>query len=134
MPKGKLLRADQSDIAAVVRKAIGAGPSEPVTVSTPQFERPPNWTPPEHAPALPSEWQALRVCTKAELLAMGMRSWDGRLMLFPSEWYQFIPEDFDIEDIGGRIEKFRRGVTDDDIRFGCLAYGVPAVDGKAIEE
>lgn len=90
------------------------------------------WKPPEHASALPSEWQSLCVCTKEELRAMGMGNWDGRLMLFPKEWYPFIPENFEItSSINGKSEKFRRGVTDDDIRFGCLAYGVNAIDGAA---
>lgn len=134
MPKGKLLRSDQSDLAATVRRAIGAGLSESVTVVTPQFERPEHWPPVEHPPALPSEWNALRAMTKAELLSMGLGNWDGRLMLFPGKWYAFIPEGFEVETISGGREKFQRGVTDDDIRFGSLAYGIPAIDGVEVPE
>jgi len=46
------------------------------------------------------------------------------LMLFPGEWYCHIPPGFGIVDISGNREQFQPGVTDDDIRIGCLAYGL----------
>ena len=46
------------------------------------------------------------------------------LWLFPAEWYDSIPNGFPIVDINGCIEQFERGKTDDDRRFGLLAYGV----------
>jgi hypothetical protein len=48
----------------------------------------------------------------------------GTLLLFPGEWYPRIPADFPIVTINGCAERFVPGVTDDDIRFGCLAYGI----------
>lgn len=43
--------------------------------------------------------------------------------LFPGEWYEHIPNGFDVVDINGKQEKFEKGVSDDDVRFGCLPYG-----------
>ncbi len=49
---------------------------------------------------------------------------DEAVYLFPKEWYNLIPEGFAMTDISGREHKFKRGKTDDDIRFGCIAYGI----------
>jgi hypothetical protein len=46
------------------------------------------------------------------------------LWLFPGEWYSMIPNGFPLVDINGVNELFIQGQTDDDIRCGCLAYGV----------
>lgn len=46
------------------------------------------------------------------------------LWLFPAEWYDTIPNGCPITDINGCVELFERGVTDDDRRYGLLAYGV----------
>lgn len=43
--------------------------------------------------------------------------------LFPGEWYDYIPEGFEVINISGETERFKRGETDDDKRYGCLAYG-----------
>jgi hypothetical protein len=43
--------------------------------------------------------------------------------LYPKEWYDLIPENYEIVCISGEVEHFKKGVTDDDIRFGCIAYG-----------
>ena len=46
------------------------------------------------------------------------------LWLLPAEWYDAIPNGFPVTDIFGCIEQFERGKTDDDRRFGLLAFGV----------
>jgi hypothetical protein len=43
---------------------------------------------------------------------------------FPAEWYDHIPEGFEIVTINGAMKPFERGVTDDDRRFGLLAFGI----------
>ncbi len=45
------------------------------------------------------------------------------LWLFPAEWYEHIPKGLKIVDINGVVENFEPNKTDDDRRFGCLAYG-----------
>lgn len=64
------------------------------------------------------------------LLGCGFCFWakpkKGRpgLYLFPGEWYDCIPEGFQVVDISGESEFFKKGFTDDDTRFGCLPYGI----------
>jgi hypothetical protein len=119
-------------LAAEIREAIGAGPDEEVHITTPQFERDPGQ--PEPA-AAPTDWEALRTMTRIELKELGCGTWndpkepddefDGKvLMLFPGEWYQSIPAGYVVTDIFNEDEEFVRGQTDDDIRFGCLSYGI----------
>ena len=125
MPKGKLLHSDQSPIAREIRERIGAGPKEEVEIVTPTFNRAPH----EPTPTIPPDvlWQTLSALTATQLRRLGCKPWDeSGLMLFPAEWYDHIPDGLDITDINGNRERFRRGDTDDDRRFGCLAYGVIA--------
>ena len=63
--------------------------------------------------------------TKNGLIELGCREWDGEgLLLFPHSFYDIIPDGFPIVTIGGGKEKFKKGKTDDDQRFGCLPYGI----------
>lgn len=156
MTKGKLKKASQSKTAAKLRKAIGVGPDEEVEVVTPQFERPAGEAGPDPAPRSLAEFESLRTLTDEQRLAKGLRRWgrpepddvarskavapkgDRRadltglpmLWLFPGEWYASIPEGFEIVTISYRVERFRRGKTDNDIRFGCLAYGILVRDSS----
>lgn len=52
------------------------------------------------------------------------RKKDMDIWLIPGEWYDYIPDGYLLTDICGRQEPFKRGKTDNDIRFGCLAYGI----------
>jgi hypothetical protein len=49
---------------------------------------------------------------------------DEDILLFPSELYNIIPDKFSVTGLSGESYPFEKGVTDDDTRFGCLAYGV----------
>lgn len=63
------------------------------------------------------------------LKAIGCQKWDepdadgNVLWLYPSEWYDHIPDGTIVTDINGKTEAFVKGQTDDDMRFGALAYG-----------
>lgn len=46
------------------------------------------------------------------------------ILLFPNEWYNAIPNGFKVTGLSGEQYPFKKGDTDDDIRFGCLAYGI----------
>ena len=46
------------------------------------------------------------------------------LWLFPKELYSSIPDGLEIVDINGSVEKFERNKSDNDSRFGALAYGI----------
>jgi len=154
MAKGKLKKASQSRPAARLRQAVGAGPDEEVEVSTPRFERPAGESGPTAAPRTIVEYNALRSTSDAQRQVMGMRRW-GRpephdltagarergtkradltgspmLWLFPGEWYKHIPAGYEVVSITYCVEKFRPGKTDNDIRFGCLAYGILVRDAS----
>ncbi len=45
------------------------------------------------------------------------------LYLFPSDWYDFIPENYPIIDIFDKKKLFKKGKSDNDRRYGCLPYG-----------
>jgi len=116
-----------------------------IQVTTPQFTRPKSDAP---AASPPENWDDLKELDKNGLRELGFRPWNvpndpedeprpgscqpvnwvgfnGKtLMLLPGEWYAKIPAGFEIIDINGCKETFQPGVTDDDIRFGCLAYGI----------
>jgi len=104
-----------------------------VEIVTPQFTRPANWTPPQSAPA---DFEVLRKMSASALRELGLRPWGRRedadgneiagetLYLFPGEWYWSIPAGFEVVDIFFETEKFVPGRTDNDIRFGCLSFGI----------
>jgi hypothetical protein len=90
-----------------------------IRIITPQFERPANWPKPKTP-----NWKTIRRLTRKQLLNLGMGKYDKKLLLFPGEWYDLIPEGFKVAVIDGTTEEFKKGVTDNDTRFGFLAYGI----------
>ena len=74
-----------------------------------------------------SDWENLHKKDEATLRALGFGVWDeneeGKHWLFPKEWYDIIPDGHPIVYITGKQSEFKRGETDDDYRFGCLAFG-----------
>lgn len=48
---------------------------------------------------------------------------DEDIWLFPYEWYSIIPNGFVVTGLNGENYPFEKGVSDDDMRFGCLPYG-----------
>ncbi len=46
------------------------------------------------------------------------------ILLFPGEWYNIIPDSYQVIGLFGEVYPFRRGTTNGDIRYGCLAYGI----------
>ncbi len=115
-----ILDVNDPDFKQKFRDAIGAKPGEAIEVVTPQFERTDGVT-----PALSIDnWDVLRQADKETLRELGCCPWDETLMLFPWEWYDKIPDGYLVTSISGRTEPFVHGETDNDKRFGCLAYGV----------
>lgn len=49
---------------------------------------------------------------------------DMDIWLLPAEWYNSIPDEFELVSLSGEKHLFKKGKTDDDRRFGCLAYGI----------
>ena len=49
---------------------------------------------------------------------------DEDIILFPGEWFDAIPEGFVTTGLSGESKPWKKSEEDDDIRFGCLAYGI----------
>ena len=106
---------------------LGIGPADTVEIATPQFHRNKG----EQTPGIPTDWGELRNLDVDELRNRGLKRWSLKgqdLLLFPGEWYLHIPAGYEVVDILGEIEPFMPGQTDDDIRFGCLAFGIIAAE------
>jgi hypothetical protein len=121
-----VLDANDPDFADQLREAIGAKPGKTIEFITPQFTRTDGVTP----VAALDDFSALSKLSPETLKAIGCCPWDEPnekgevLWLLPGEWYDRIPEGFLLTCISGKTEPFKRGETDDDIRYGCLAYGI----------
>lgn len=135
------------ELVDFLAEEIGIKPGDRIEIMTPQFER--DW--PLEIDFIPKDEAELKVLIESTpqkvLLRMGVCIWatfesekedrdKGESMvgeqylkpgeihyLLPGEWYDSIPEGFELIDIGGEKEIFQKGKTDNDIRFGCLAYG-----------
>jgi hypothetical protein len=50
---------------------------------------------------------------------------DGKaLFLIPGKLYNEIPDGFKAITIGGKEMVFKKGKSDNDMRYGCLSYGI----------
>jgi len=76
-------------------------------------------------------FDSLKNVPEKTLIQLGLRQWKRGHWLYPGEWYDSIPEGYPVVDIFGETELFEHGKTDDDIRFGCLAYGFIKNDGNS---
>lgn len=69
----------------------------------------------------------LRGMSKKELQELGLGLWnekDGKaLMLFPGNWYEQIPQGYEVETILGESKEFGPGIGKDR-QFGMLPYGI----------
>lgn len=75
------------------------------------------------------DFSTIRSMTCKDLESMGCGLWNQTgLMLFPFAWYEHIPDGFEIVFINGKKDVFEKGKTDDDTRFGLLAFGVIGLD------
>lgn len=90
--------------------------------------REPDYPQPAAPPADIEAFEALRSLPASALVELGLRRFgpneDGQMLwLFPGEWYRHIPRGFEVVTIFGETKRFGP-LSDDDIRFGCLAYGI----------
>lgn len=120
-----ILNMNDSDFVEQLKDAIGIKEGEVLEITTPQFERTDGVV-----PAFPDvAFDKLHTLSKEALKGMGCQMWDepdtdgNVLWLYPATWYNHIPEGTEMICIDGEVSKFKRGVTDDDMRYGALAYG-----------
>lgn len=113
------------DFVERFKEAIGLKPGEKLQIMTPQFTRTDGLTVP--IPII--DFAKLPTLSAETLKAIGCQKWDGPdakgdvLWLFPYEWYDHIPNGLEVVDISFEKEVFEHGKTDNDIRFGALAFG-----------
>ncbi len=65
--------------------------------------------------------------TVEEAKELRFRKWDEELpdlWLFPLWLVPIIPEGLEVMDISGDKYKYKKETADNDIRFGCVAYGI----------
>ena len=126
MPEGELAFSDESELAALIRKAIGASEYEKIIAVTPQFDRT-DGVEVKTRPRSAEYLDRIKALPHDVLMRIGVGVWDGTdeqiHYLFPAEWYECIPAGYEIVTISGKVETFVPGETDDDRRFGMLAYG-----------
>lgn len=128
-------RDTQRRIKAVAARGGTMSESDKFVIVTPQFERPKSDAMPASPPADRAAFESLRSLDKNALRELGLRPWGRRerqdgseygpmLWLFPHEWFGSIPYGYEVVDISFRSEPFDLATADDDIRFGCLPYGI----------
>ncbi len=122
MPEETLDFGDTNELAHRVRKAIGVGDYEEVRLITPQFDRE-DGKKVTYFPTCAEDLDALKKAPKDILLDLGLKLWCEGHYLFPVEWYNHIPNGYVVTSISDEDEPFEHGKTDDDRRFGMLAYG-----------
>ena len=68
------------------------------------------------------------IFTEQELINLGFSLWDDnaldKLYLIPAWMYNFLLDGVEFTDIFLDKKIFKKGETDEDARFGCLAFGV----------
>lgn len=120
-----ILDPKEPDFIAKLRAAIGVQPGEIVEILGPQFNREDGI----EVPAPMVDFSKLPSLFEETLKQIGCQKWDepdkdgNVLWLYPAEWYDYIPEGHVMRCIDGSDEVMKRGVTDDDMRCGALAYG-----------
>ena len=123
MEKNTLAFGDTNPIAKKIRDMLGVGDYEEVGAVLPQFDRTDGKTI-TYVPTTVAEYDALKKAPDDILKEIGLVNWDEKIWLYPAKWYDYIPEGYEVVDICGETEKFQNGVMDDDMRYGCLAYGL----------
>ena len=71
----------------------------------------------------PAFFDSLHAMSK-EMLSVYCQPCDEKIWLFPKLFYDHIPDGFQLIDIFGEPEVFKKGVTDSDTCEGFLAYGI----------
>jgi len=118
-----VLDMNKPDFMPKFMDAGGFKTRDNITIITPQFQRDDGLKITEF-PKTVEEFDALRYLYDEDLQKLGLQKWDDNgHWLFPYQWYDNIPNGYPIVSISGETELFIKGETDDDMRFGALAYG-----------
>lgn len=110
------------DAEEIVKETIGLRKEDKLEIITPQFDRTDGIVI-SYFPRTVEEFDGLKTISDAGLRAIGCQKFDDKLWLYPAEWYWNIPNGYKIMCLDGCEEMFVPGKTDDDKRFGALAFG-----------
>lgn len=111
------------ELPSVLAHELDCDPND-LEFTFPQFDRTNgrtvNWI-----PKTKKEFDILKQMDEKTLKMLGLQKWteEDELWLYPAEWYDSIPDGYEIVDINNVTENFKHGETDDDRRFGALAFG-----------
>lgn len=105
---------------------MGFEKGDVINIITPTFERT-DGKEIKYFPCTVQEYEALPKMDEKTLIDIGCQMWDEKdnmiHWLYPAQWFEFIPEGFEVYTIGERYVKFNKNTSDNDTRFGALAYG-----------
>ena len=123
-----VLNIDDENFAVKLNDAIGVKSGDTIEIITPQFDRTDGVDiTSKPIPNTVRNFDTLKLLPKEILVEMGLGVWDETSTtthyLYPKEWYDSIPDGYPVTFISGDTEPFKTGKTDDDYRYGCLAYG-----------
>ena len=119
-------------LADAIREGIGASPDAQIVCVTPQFTRLRGMPMPGQPPETMQDWEDYRQLSMDDLESLGFGNWDGGLALIPGEWHSRLCAGLVLEGLSGRSVEVGKDHISNDIRFGCLAYGIrvgPATGG-----
>jgi len=120
------LDMSDEDFAKDLIKALGVSSEDTLVFYAPQFERVDGRVV-QYTPTTPEEYEAIKLMKPENLIKIGCQVWDSKNdvthWLYPYEWYDHIPNGTKIVTISGKITTFRKDITDNDIRYGALAFG-----------
>lgn len=114
---------DTNPMVKKIRDMLGVGDYDAVGVVLSQFEREDGKVI-TYIPITVAEYNVLKIAPNDILKDIGLSKWDEENWLYPAEWYDYIPEGYEIVNICGKTEKFQKDVTDNDRRLGCLPFGL----------
>lgn len=127
-----VLDMEDKDFAEKLIKAIGIEQGDTIRIMTPQFDRL-DGKKVKYFPKTVEEYEFIKELSEQNLKKLGCQIWNkenGKVhWLYPTEWYNHIPDGVEIIDISGNKEIFKHGETDDDMRYGALAYGFIQYNG-----
>jgi len=121
-----ILDASDKNFVEDLKKAIGLKDGETLQISTPTFNRTDGRLV-TYLPNTPQEYDAIKNLSPESLKKVGCQIWDkenGKThWLYPCEWYEHIPDGTEVVSISGNTDIFFKEKTDDDRRYGVLAFG-----------
>lgn len=105
---------------------LGFEKGDVINIRTPTFERT-DGKQIKYFPCTIKEYEALPKMDKKTLLDIGCQMWEkvGNKIhwLYPAEWFEYIPEGFEVYSVNEKYVKFNKHSCDADTRFGALSYG-----------